>query len=356
VSVRPQALPGRDRHSPGAVGVPAGDYREAVRGLAAIRVLPGLALAGAAIAVALAVHDARGSIPALPLCVAFGVAVSNTTGVPASFVVGLRLAAGLLLRAGVVLLGFDLVFPDVLHLGAKALAVVVAVVALTYVGTLWLGRLLRVPDELALLVAVGFSICGVSAIAAANGVVEADEDEVTFAVALVTLCGTLAIVALPSLRGPLGLSREAYGAWVGAGVHDVAQVVATSSAAGGLALATAVVVKLTRVMLLAPLVTILAFQRSRRDRGPRRGQILPVFVILFVAAIGLASIHDFSAHTIRRIDDVRTVLLGMALFALGARVEIPRLLRIGPRPLVLGLTSWALIAAVAYAGVRVAWT
>jgi uncharacterized integral membrane protein (TIGR00698 family) len=318
--------------------------------------MPGLALAGAATAGALAVHDAWDSIPALPLCVGFGIALANTLGVPFPFRRGLRFSAAYFLRAGVVLLGFDLVFPDVLHLGAKALAVVVAVVALTYLGTLWLGRALRVPENLALLVAVGFSICGVSAIVAANGIVEADEDEVTFAVALVTLCGTLAIVILPSLREPLGLSREAYGAWVGAGVHDVAQVVATSSAAGGLALATAAVVKLTRVMLLAPLVGILAVQRSRRERGPHGRQLVPGFVVLFVAAIGLASIHDFSRHTIGRIDDVRTVLLGMALFVLGTRVEIGRLLRIGVRPLVLGLTSWALIAAVAYVGVRIAWT
>jgi uncharacterized integral membrane protein (TIGR00698 family) len=327
-----------------------------MRGLAALSLVPGLALAGAATAAALEVHHQWHSIPALPLCVGFGVALANTLGVPLLFRHGFRFSAAFLLRAGVVLLGFDLVFPDVLHLGAKALAVVVAVVALTYVGTLWLGRLLRVPENLALLVAVGFSICGVSAIAAANGIVEADEDEVTFAVALVTLCGTLAIVVLPSLRVPLGLSREAYGAWVGAGVHDVAQVVATSSAAGGLALATATVVKLTRVMLLAPLVGVLAVQRSRRSRGPRGRQLVPGFVILFVAAIGLASIHDFSPHTISRIDDVRTILLGMALFVLGTRVEIRRLLRIGARPLALGLTSWALIAAVAYAGVRIAWT
>ena len=255
-----------------------------------------------------------------------------------------------------ILLGFDLVFPDVLNLGARALAVVVAVVALTYVGTLWLGRRLGVPENLALLVAVGFSICGVSAIAAANGIVEADEDEVTFAVALVTLCGTLAIVVLPSLREPLGLSREAYGAWVGAGVHDVAQVVATSSTAGGLALATAVVVKLTRVMLLAPLIAVLALQRSRSDRAVRRRTpLIPGFVVLFVAAIGLASTDVVSKEMTHRIDGARTVLLGMALFALGTRVQIPRLLRIGVRPLVLGLASWVLIAAFAYAGVRIAW-
>jgi uncharacterized integral membrane protein (TIGR00698 family) len=322
----------------------------------AARLLPGLALTGAAAAVALLAHRWWNPLPALPLCVALGVALSNLAGVAEALAPGLELAAGWLLRAGVILLGFDLVFPDVLNLGAKALAVVVAVVALTYVGTLWLGRRLGVPENLTVLVAVGFSICGVSAIAAANGVVEADEDEVTFAVALVTLCGTLAIFVLPSLREPLGLSREAYGAWVGAGVHDVAQVVATSSTAGGVALATAVVVKLTRVMLLAPLVAGLAVQRSRSRRTLRRAPLVPGFVVLFVAAIGLASTDVVSTEMTHRIDELRTFLLGMALFALGTRVQISRLVRIGVRPLVLGLASWTLIAAVAYAGVRIAWT
>ncbi len=321
-----------------------------------VRLLPGLALAGAAIAGALLAHHWWSPLPALPLCVALGVALSNLAGVAGVLAPGLELAAARLLRAGVILLGFDLVFPDVLHLGAKALAVVVAVVGLTYVGTLWAAGRLGVPDRLGVLVAVGFSICGVSAIAAANGIVEADEDEVTFAVALVTLCGTLAIVVLPSLREPLGLSREAYGAWVGAGVHDVAQVVATSSTAGSLALSTAVVVKLTRVMLLAPLVAVLAVQRSRSTGPLRRGvPLVPGFVVLFVAAIGLASLDVISKETTHRIDDVRTALLGMALFALGTRVRIARLVQIGARPLVLGLSSWAFIAAVAYAGVRIAW-
>ena len=155
-------------------------------------------------------------MPPLVLCVALGVLVANIAPIPAWAVAGLAFAGGTLLRAGVVLLGFDLVFPDILALGARALAVVVGVVAVTFVGTLWAGRRLGLSPHLSLLVATGFSICGVSAIAAVNGVVDADEDEVTFAVALVTLCGTLAIVTLPSLRGPLGLDSEAYGAWVGA--------------------------------------------------------------------------------------------------------------------------------------------
>ncbi len=289
------------------------------------------------------------------LCVAFGVLLANVGAIPQAAREGLAFASGPILRAGVVLLGFDLAFPDVLALGAKALAVVVAVVAITFGGTLWAGRRLGVPHDLALLVACGFSICGVSAIAAANGVVEADEDEVAYAVALVTLCGTLAIVTLPLLREPLGLDAEAYGAWVGASVHDVGQVVATSSTAGAAALATAIVVKLTRVLLLAPLVAGLALSRGQRARV-HGSTIVPTFLLLFVAAIAVASTDLLSAGTVAAIDDVRTVLLGAALFGIGTRVRLERMLRIGSRPLMLGVASWILIAAVAYAGVRIAWT
>ena len=287
--------------------------------------------------------------------------VANVFHVPDAAAPGLRIAAGPVLRLGVVLLGLDLVFPDILALGLKALLVVVAVVAITFFGTRWAGRRLGISDDLSLLVATGFSICGVSAIAAADGVIEADEDEVAFAVALVTLCGTLAIVALPPLRHPLGLDNEQFGAWVGASVHDVAQVVATSSTAGAVALATAVVVKLTRVMLLAPLVAGIALERGRGARsapaaeGARRPPLVPPFIIAFVVMIGIASLGVIPDDVLARIDDLRTVLLGMALFALGTRVNVGRFRQIGVRPLVLGLASWVLIAAVSYVGVLIAW-
>ena len=246
-----------------------------------------------------------------------------------------KVAAGPVLKLGVVLLGLDLVFPDILALGLRALLVVVAVVAITFFGTRWAGRRLGISDDLSLLVATGFSICGVSAIAAANGVIDADEDEVAFSVALVTLCGTLAIVTLPLLQAPLGLDDEQFGAWVGASVHDVAQVVATSSTAGAAALATAIVVKLTRVMLLAPLIAGIAIRHRTTGRSTEaRPPIVPPFIIAFVAMVVVASLGVIPDRTIARIDDLRTVLLGMALFALGTRVDVGRLRQIGARPLV----------------------
>jgi uncharacterized integral membrane protein (TIGR00698 family) len=321
------------------------------------RAAPGLALAGAGVAVSLSAHAAFRSLPPLVFCVALGIAFANLARVPAVATPGLAIAAGPILKLGVVLLGLDLVFPDILALGLRALIVVVAVVAITFFGTRWAGRRLGVSDDLSLLVATGFSICGVSAIAAANGVIEAEEDEVAFSVALVTLCGTLAIVTLPPLRGPLGLDDPQFGAWVGASVHDVAQVVATSSTAGSVALATAVVVKLTRVMLLAPLVAIIAVRhrRPQGSTGGKRPPLVPPFIVAFVGMVVIASLGIIPDSTIHRIDDLRTVLLGLALFALGTRVDVGRLRKIGPRPLVLGLASWLLIAVVAFVGVQLAW-
>ena len=209
------------------------------------------------------VHRLLPGVPVVLAALVLGLLVANTVGVPVSARAGLALASGTLLRVGIVLLGFELVLQDMLTLGGRGLLVVVVVVVATFFGTLWAGKRLGVSDGLSLLVASGFSICGVSAIAAARGVSDADEEEVTYAIALVTLCGSLAIVLLPALNRVLGMSEHDYGAWVGASVHDIAQVVATSSAVGGVAVATAVVVKLTRVLLLGPLVAWISWREGR---------------------------------------------------------------------------------------------
>lgn len=293
-------------------------------------------------------------IPVVLVAVALGILLANTVGPPARADRWLSFASGPLLRLGIVLLGFELVFQETLRLGARGLAVVVGVVVATFFGTLWAGRRLGVSSGLSLLVATGFSICGISAIAAARDVTDADEEDVAYAIALVTLCGTLAIVLLPALQAMLGLDDRAYGAWVGASVHDVGQVVATSSAVGGAAVATAIVVKLTRVLLLGPLVAWIAW--SQRGAGvSRRRLVPPLFVLGFAGAALLRSADVVPAGLLGAIADAKVALLAVALFAVGARVELRRLLAVGTRPLLLGFASWAIVAAVAFAGVRVVW-
>lgn len=127
-------------------------------------------------------------------------------------------------------------------------------VAVTLVSVWALSRWSGVGADLAVLLASGYAVCGASAIAAVSGVRGADEEDVAFAVAVVTVFGSLSVVVLPLVAGWLGFGAEPPGAWIGASVHDVGQVVAAASTAGPHALAVAVVVKLCRVAMLAPLV------------------------------------------------------------------------------------------------------
>ena len=318
-------------------------------------------------AIAFAVHHFLVVVSPLVAAVAVGALLTNAGLHPGWARPGTHFAAKTLLRLGVILLGFQLAVGEILHLGGPALAVVALVVAVTFFGTQRLGRRLGVSPGLSLLIATGFSICGASAVAAMEGVSDAEEEEVAFAVALVTLCGTLAIFVLPMVAGPLGLHGGAFGAWVGASVHDVAQVVATASGAGAASLQAAVIVKLTRVVLLAPMVTGVTLARRRPfgvrtdpattngpDDGPctRRPPIMPLFVALFLAAAAVRSTGLVPAHTLGLIKSAGTLSFAAALVGLGTGVQVAKLRRLGGRPLLLGLCAWTLIAVTSYVGVR----
>ncbi len=222
------------------------------------RTPPGLALAAGGVLLAWGVHLVLPVVPLLTAALVLGILAAHLPGVRPLVVgsgrPGLSFAGKRLMRAGIVLLGLKLGLSDILGLGWQTVAMVLAVVTATFFGTLWLGRRLGLPGDQPLLIATGYSICGASAIGAVSEVRDSDEQDVAASVALVTLCGTLAIAVLPLLHGPLGLGDAQFGRWVGASVHDVGQVVATAQTAGGAALTQAVLVKLMRVMLLAPLV------------------------------------------------------------------------------------------------------
>ncbi len=325
------------------------------------RNLPGLAVAGAAVLVAWAVHAVLPAVPLLTACVLLGILIGQLpvtrrllTGAAKP---GLSFAAKRLMRIGVVLLGLKLSLVDVFSLGWVTLVSTILIVFVTFGATLWFGRLLKLPGHEPLLVATGFSICGASAIGAMGGVVRADEKEQATPVALVTLCGTLAIFVLPALWHPLGLDATQFGHWTGASVHDVGQVVATAQIAGPSALAVALVVKLTRVLMLAPIVGVAGVMVSRRDAASarpatKRPPLIPLFVAGFVAAVLVRTLIDVPAPVLAAADTLQTVLLGLALVALGAAIRVTSLVRTGWRALIVGLGSWVLIAALAFGAVQ----
>ena len=320
----------------------------------------GVGAAGMAAAAAWGVHTLLPGVPLLTVAVVLGILVGQVPvlrpALAGPLKPGLSLAAKRLMRIGVVLLGVKLSLVDIAGLGWLTITTTVLIVILTFFGTLWLGRLVGLPGHQPLLIATGFAICGASAIGAMSGVVKAKDEETATPVALVTLCGTLAIGVLPLLWHPLGLTDLQFGHWVGAGVHDVGQVVATAQIAGSAALAVAVVVKLTRVLMLAPVVAGVAVYERRRNRAAVatvRPPVMPLFVAGFLALVLVRTLVPLPAAVLDAADLVQTVLLAMALFGLGTAVRLGALLRTGGRALGVGLASWFMIAVLALAAVLI---
>lgn len=327
------------------------------------RALPGLAVALGAAAVALLVHAwIPPASPALvALVVGLGLAV---VGAPASLRPGLSVAAKGVLRVGVALLGLQLVLADVLALGWPVLVVVVAVVAGGLGGVAVLGRALGIDRESVLLVAAGFSICGAAAIAAVDGVRRSTTATgspeaaaaVARAVSLVVVFGSAAMLALPAIGSLLGLSAIESGAWSGAAVQEVGQVVVAGGLVGGAALQVAVVVKLARVLLLAPVLVLLSVDlRSRPTDRPgegseghrlraRRAPVVPFFVVAFVALVALRSSVDVPAPALVAAAWVQQVALAAGMAAVGSALSPAALRSTGARLVALGALATALVA------------
>ncbi|MEV0277158.1 putative sulfate exporter family transporter [Streptomyces sp. NPDC050610] len=311
------------------------------------------------------VHWLVPGVPMLTASVVLGIVAAHLPGlrgvVRGIARPGLSFAGKRLMRVGIVLLGLKLSLHDVLGIGWATVVMVLAVVVATFFGTLWLGRRIGLRGDQPLLIATGYSICGASAIGAVSEVTGSDEEDVATSVALVTLCGTLAIAVLPLLHHPLGLDGTQFGRWVGASVHDVGQVVATAQTAGPSALGEAVLVKLMRVALLAPLVAAVALAVRRRkqhdaraadgEASGKRPTLVPLFVLGFLAMVALRSTGRVPGGVIDTAQDVQELLLAAALFGLGSAVHLPTLVRTGGRVAALGLASWVVIAGASYAGV-----
>lgn len=323
---------------------------------------PGLAICLGAAGASYALSVALPGVSPMIIAIVLGVVAANTGVLPSAATAGIQFSAKKLLRVGIVFLGLQLVLGDIVALGAPMLGVIVCVVAGGLLGTLALGRLLRVPKQLALHIACGFSICGAAAVAGAAGVTDPDdehEEATVTAVALVVIFGTLMIPLVPLLGPVLGLSPDETGMWAGASIHEIAQVVAVGGILGGTALTLAVIVKLARVLLLAPVMAVLSVRIRRAaaanpaDAGsqPKLPPIVPGFILGFLAMVLLRSFVPLPDAVLATGQLLQTVLLAAAMFGLGCGVKIRSLLRVGGRPFALAALSTVLVAAIAYAGV-----
>jgi uncharacterized integral membrane protein (TIGR00698 family) len=262
-----------------------------------------------------------------------------------------------ILRLGIILLGFQLALSQVVAVGAAGVAIILATLFATFAFTKAMGRLLGVDPRLAELIGAGTSVCGASAVIATNTVTEGSDADVAYAVACVTVFGSAAMLLYPLLPGLLHLSPRAFGLWSGASIHEIAQVVAASFQDGEAAGRFGTVAKLTRVMMLAPLVIGLGMIAARKARAGgqnarKAAAPMPWFVLGFIAVMLLNSALTVAPAEKAQIVGLTNFLLSMALAAMGLETDFAKLKREGLKPLGLAACAWGFVALFSLALVK----
>ena len=307
-------------------------------------VFPGLLLTFAIASAAFGLRLLPGFTMLSPMILAIliGTAFHNLIGAPAIAKPGIAFSMRRILRAAIVLLGLQLTFVQVGEIGGRGLIVVVASMTLTFGFTLWAGLLLGVDRKLAQLIAAGTSICGASAVIATNSVAQAPEEDAAYAVACVTVFGSIAMFVYPLLPALLNLDPHAYGLWSGASIHEIAQVVAAAFQDGQQAGEFGTIAKLSRVILLAPMVIgigIITARVAGRAGGSGESSArvpMPWFVLGFIAMVVINSFITFPPDAKSWIVWITAFMLSVALAAMGLETDIRKLAAKGLRPAVLG--------------------
>jgi uncharacterized integral membrane protein (TIGR00698 family) len=363
--------------------------------------LPGLYLVIAVAIVARYLHQlmpnaglAR-AVSEVFLAVFLGLYVRNVIRFSPRFDAGAKFALQRILRLGIILLGLRLSLQDVVATGLSALLLIVACMTVALTLAHVAGRLLRIPPRLAALIGVGTAICGNTAIVAVAPVIEAKEEDVSFAVATITFFGTLAVVVYPLVGVFLGVSDRAFGLWAGTAVNDTSQVVAAGAAFSDAARDIATVVKLTRNTLMVPVMVLigLVYARSQnrkenqrahvpgtsRPKGgmpgtsgviPKTGagrlgrvsfsKVVPWFVLGFLlmallrtAGVALGILPQDVAHpaaltvaasALKLVDEIARFAVLMALSAIGLGTDTEAVRKTGIKPLALGLSLASVLA------------
>lgn len=308
------------------------------------------------------------AISEILVAVVLGLYIRNTIGVSPRLEPGIKFAVNRILRLGIILLGLRLSLQDVAATGVSALVLVLACITIALALAYLAGRVFRIPPRLAVLIGVGTAICGNSAIAATAPVIAANEDDVSFAVAIITLFGLVAVVFYPLVGQLLAMSDRVFGMWAGTAVNDTSQVVAVGAAYSSAALNVATIVKLTRNTLMAPLIVLFGFLYQRRTATGDQAQpasgishLIPWFVLGFLAlsllrTAGIAAgvlpqnvdkPGDLAAAAalLKFVDEIAKFAILTALAGIGLGTNIANLRKIGLKPFVVGLCVAAVLSA-----------
>lgn len=339
------------------------DVRAQIRKNTLLALAPGLAITAS---IALIAHLASHNVGFLKnyqmiMAIILGAFVNNVVGTPAAANEGVTFSLRRILRFSIVLLGLQITAQQAAEVGGAGIALIAVGLLATLFVTVPIGMALGVPRGLSLLIGVGTSICGASAIISAKTAVQGDDEDAAYAIASITLFGTASIFAYPLANSLLHLSPHDFGLWAGASIHEVAQVVATAFDGGPDALRIGTIAKLTRVAMMAPVIILLGQMSFRLGFGSADAKVrppFPWFLVGFLAMVGVASfvamphtdggMVDAAALLARdhmsAISTATAFLLSMAMAAMGMHTSIRHIRSKGARPLLLGLLSTLFIS------------
>lgn len=288
------------------------------------------------------------SISPLIVGIILGMIYANSLRVhlPQAWVPGVIFCTKSLLRWGIILYGMRLTFQDVIAVGMAGLTIDIVIVGSTLILGVLVGRAMKMDKDLALLTATGSSICGAAAVLGAEPVLKSEPYKTAIAVATVVIFGTIAMFLYPVLyrSGIMGLSANQMGIFAGATLHEVAHAVGAGDAMGTEVANTAVIAKMLRVILLAPVLLLMAIlipkvRRSHKNKNKTEKTkiTIPWFAFGFLVVIGINSFQIIPDFIVKFLNNLDTFLLTMAMTALGVETSFSKFKKAGPKPFVLAL-------------------
>lgn len=266
---------------------------------------------------------------------------SLRNNLPETWVPGIQFCSKKVLRLGIILYGFRLTFQDIVNVGVSGIVIDTIIVATTILGGIYIGKLLKMDRDTALLTSVGSGICGAAAVLGAESTIRTQPYKTAVAVATVVIFGTISMFLYPIAyrAGVIDLSPQEMGIYTGSTLHEVAHAVGAGNAMGTEISNVAIIVKMIRVMLLVPVLLILGFwvaKRNSKGHGGQKGKLnIPWFAVGFLVVIGFNSLDLFPQVVVDGINYFDTFLLTMAMAALGAETSIDKFKKAGAKPFVL---------------------
>lgn len=322
---------------------------------------PGVAAASAISALATILAGWAPVVGAPLIAIVMGVGVSVVVRRRPAWEAGIRFMSKKVLQGSVVVLGCGLSLGQVLSTGGRSLPVLLGTLVATLGVAGLAGRMLRLRSEVTLLIGVGTAICGASAIAATDAVIDADEADVSYAVATIFIFNVVAVLLYPALGHLFGFSQYSFGLWSGTAINDLSSVVAASMVYGHTAASYGVIVKLTRTLAIVPICLGLAAWRGAGRRGatsvPGRRfelrRVFPLFILGFVSAVLANTLGLVPGSWHHGLSDLAAWMITAALAAIGLSADVGHIRRAGTRPLALGAILWV-TAGVASVGLQAA--